>query len=94
MLTTEQIKHIANLARLELTTEEEEKYGQQLSAVLNYVDKLSEVNTDKVSITSQTGGLINAWREDEVKPWSEEEVQSALAQGETSGGQVKVKRVL
>jgi glutamyl-tRNA(Gln) and/or aspartyl-tRNA(Asn) amidotransferase, C subunit len=94
MLTNEQIKHIANLARLELTPEEETKYGEQLSAILNYVDKLSEVNTDNVSITAQTGGLTNAWREDEVKPWPEEEVLSALAQGETSGGQVKVKRVL
>jgi len=94
MLTTEQIKHIATLARLELSTEEEETYGKQLSAILNYVDKLSEVNTDKVLITSQTGGLVNAWREDEVKPWNEAEVKAALAQGETAGGQVKVKRVL
>lgn len=94
MLTNEQIKHIANLARLELSADEEKKYGEQLSAVLEYVDKLGEVNTDNVSITSQTGGLINAWREDEVKPWSEEEVQAALAQGETASGQVKVKRVL
>lgn len=94
MLTNEQIKHIANLARLELTPEEEIKYGQQLSAVLDYIDKLSEVNTDDVLITAQIGGLINAWREDEVKPWSREEVEMALAQGETSGGQVKVKRVL
>jgi aspartyl-tRNA(Asn)/glutamyl-tRNA(Gln) amidotransferase subunit C len=94
MLTNEQIKHIANLARLELTPEEETKYGQQLSAVLDYVDKLGEVNTDKVLITSQTGGLVNAWREDEVKPWDEDEVKVALAQGETADGQVKVKRVL
>jgi aspartyl-tRNA(Asn)/glutamyl-tRNA(Gln) amidotransferase subunit C len=94
MLTTEQIKHIADLARLELTPEEEKKYGEQLSAVLDYVDKLSEVNTDKVSITSQIGGLVNAWREDEVHPWDEQEVLAALSQGETFGGQVKVKRVL
>jgi len=94
MLTTEQIKHIANLARLELTPEEEKKYGEQLSAILNYVDKLGEVNTDQVSVTAQTGGLVNAWREDEVHPWNEEEILTALAQGETAGGQVKVKRVL
>ena len=94
MLTNEQIKHIANLARLELTAEEETRYGEQLSAVLDYVDKLSEVNTDKVLITSQTGGLINAWRGDEVRPWDEAEVKVALAQGETADGQVKVKRVL
>ena len=94
MLSSEQIKHIANLARLELSTEEEIKYGEQLSAVLDYVDKLAEVNTDNVLITSQTGGLVNAWREDEIKPWDETEVKNALAQGETVSGQVKVKRVL
>ena len=94
MLTNEQIKHIAILARLELTPEEEIKYGEQLSAILNYVDKLSEVNTDKVLITSQIGGLTNSWREDEVRPWNEAEVELALAQGETDGNQIKVKRVL
>jgi len=94
MLTTEQIKHIANLARLELTAEEEIKYGEQLSAVLNYIDKLSEVDTSNIQITSQIGGLINSWREDEVRPWSEDEIALALAQGETDGNQVKVKRVL
>ncbi len=94
MLSNEQIKHIANLARLELTTEEETKYGEQLSAVLDYVDKLTEVDTADVLITSQTGGLVNAWREDEVKPWNEDEVKNALSQGENIGGQVKVKRVL
>ena len=94
MLTTEQIKHIANLARLELTSEEEIKYGEQLSAVLNYIDKLNEVETSDIKITSQIGGLINSWREDEVRPWSPDEVEAALAQGETDGNHVKVKRVL
>ncbi len=94
MLTKEQIKHIANLARLELTAAEELKYGKQLSAVLDYIDKLAEVDTDSVYITSQIGGLVNAWRNDEVKPWDEVEVKNALSQGETVSGQVKVKRVL
>lgn len=94
MLSNEQIKHIANLARLELTNEEEKKYGEQLSAVLDYVDILSTVNTDKVLITAQTGNLLNAWREDEVISWNESEVVAALAQGETASGQIKVKKVL
>jgi aspartyl-tRNA(Asn)/glutamyl-tRNA(Gln) amidotransferase subunit C len=94
MLTTEQIKHIANLARLELSSEEEIKYGEQLSAVLNYIDKLSEVNTDNILITAQIGGLINSWREDKVRNWSREETELALSQGETVSGQLKVKKVL
>lgn len=94
MLTNEQIKHIANLARLELSSEEELKYGNQLSAILGYIDKLEEVNTDQVSITAQVGGLVNVWREDEVINWDEKEVKAALAQGETASGQIKVKKVL
>ena len=39
-LSREEIKHIANLARLELTPEELDKYGEQLSAVLSYIDQL------------------------------------------------------
>ena len=94
MLSKEQIKHIANLARLELTAAEEIKYGKQLSAVLNYVDKLAEVDTNNFLSTSSTSGLVNVWREDEVRAWDELEVKEALAQGETVSNQVKVKRVL
>lgn len=94
MLTKEQIKHIANLARLELSEAEELKYGQQLSAVLGYVDKLNEVDTSKTDITAQVSGLLNVWREDEVNSWNEQEVEAALSQGETAARQIKVKRVL
>lgn len=94
MLTKEQIKHIANLARLELSEAEELKYGQQLSAVLGYVDKLNEVDTSKTDITAQVSGLLNVWREDEVNYWNEQEVEAALSQGETAARQIKVKRVL
>ena len=39
-LSKEQVEHIAGLARLKLTAEETEKYSQQLSGILEYVDKL------------------------------------------------------
>ena len=42
-LSKNEIQHIAKLARLELTEEELKKYGDQLSAVLNYIDQLKEV---------------------------------------------------
>lgn len=94
MLDKKEIKHIANLARLELTQEEEEKYSSQLSAVLNYIDKLQEVDTSKVQITAQVSGLHNSWREDEVKAWDKEEIDMALSSAELINGQVKVKKVL
>ncbi len=94
MLDNKEIKHIATLARLELSEEEEKKYGRQLSAVLDYIDKLKEVDTSKVAITAQVSGLINSWREDEIKPWDKDEVKMALEQSELVDGQVKVKKVL
>ncbi|GAH64444.1 unnamed protein product [marine sediment metagenome] len=43
-----EVKYIAHLARLQLTSEEEEKFSRQLGEILTYVDKLKEVNTRNV----------------------------------------------
>lgn len=93
MLTKEQIKHIANLARLELTAEEDDLYREQLSAILDYVDKLAKVKTDKISSLNKSD-LVNVWREDEVHFWDQAEIDSALSQGDTESRKIKVKRVL
>jgi len=65
-LTKQEVEHIATLARLRLTEEEKEKYSEQLSAILNYMEKLSSVDTSAVEPTSQVTGLTNIMREDEV----------------------------
>jgi len=94
-LTKEEIEHIANLARLNLTDKELKKYGGQLSGILSYIDQLQEVNTDEVEPTAQVTGLTNAWREDKVKVWDKAETKEALDQApEFEDHQVKVKRVL
>ena len=94
-LTKEEIKHIADLARLELTEAELKKYGSQLSDVLNYIDQLKEVDTTDIEPTAQITGLENALREDEKEGWSERETEEALRQApELESGQIKVKRVL
>lgn len=66
-LTREQIEHIAHLARLKLRDEEKEKFRDQLSAILDYFEKLAKVNTKDIQIISQITGLKNIAREDEVK---------------------------
>jgi aspartyl-tRNA(Asn)/glutamyl-tRNA(Gln) amidotransferase subunit C len=95
MLDKKQIEHIAKLARLELTEEELEKYGGQISAILGYIEQLQEVDVDGVEPTAQVTGLTNAWREDEVLDWPEDENILALndAPGK-EGRNMKVKRVL
>ncbi|HAM88689.1 MAG: aspartyl/glutamyl-tRNA amidotransferase subunit C [Candidatus Falkowbacteria bacterium GW2011_GWC2_38_22] len=94
-LSKEQIQHIATLARLELTDEELEKYGGQLSAVLGYIEQLQEVDTDGIEPTAQVTGLENSWREDVVRVWDDGERLSAINLApEVDDGQVKVRRVL
>lgn len=68
MLNQDEVKHIADLARIELTEEEEKKYQEQLGRILDYVNKLSEAKTEGV-VTADGGtiGLENGWREDEIR---------------------------
>lgn len=60
------VKHVAKLAKLPLSKEEIDKYKDQLSEVISYVEELSEVDTEGVEPTSQTTGLENVTREDEA----------------------------
>ncbi len=93
-ITREEIKHIAELSRLELSEEEMTKFGGQLDSILKYISQLNEVDTKNVEPTAQVSGLSDIWRADDVHEWNQEEVETALNQGEREGGQVKVKRVL
>lgn len=62
------IAHVAKLANLKLSPVEEKTFGKQLGEVVNYISKLSELNTDKVEPISQITGLENVDREDVAKP--------------------------
>lgn len=62
------VKYVAHLARLSLTTEEEEKFGAQLVQVLGYIEKLKEVQVDHVEPTAHAVPLVNVTRADEVRP--------------------------
>jgi len=78
-LSKEEVKHIAHLARLGLTEEELEKYTQQLSSILDYVEQLKEVNTDGVEPTAQVTGLENVLRPDSIAACPEEEMKKLVA---------------
>jgi aspartyl-tRNA(Asn)/glutamyl-tRNA(Gln) amidotransferase subunit C len=62
------IKYVAHLARLALTTEEEQKIGAQLGDVLRYIEKLKEVDVSDVEPTAHAFPLVNVTRPDEVRP--------------------------
>ena len=67
-LTLEEVEHIATLARLELTEEQKARYREQLSAILDYVAKLQELDTENIPPT--TGGSVSQMplRVDEPRP--------------------------
>ncbi len=92
-LTAEQVRHVALLARLELTPEELEHFALDLNSILGYVDKLSELDTEGVPPTSHSFHLENVFREDITRPGLSNE--DALANApESEGGCFKVPAVI
>ena len=67
-LSLEEVEHIATLARLRLTEAEKERYRQQLSAVLDYMAKLKEVDTAHIEPTATVLPLRTIVRPDVVTP--------------------------
>lgn len=67
-LSDAQASHIAHLARLEFSPEDTGKYAGDLNNILEYVDKLREIDTENVDPTFQTAPLANVFREDEIVP--------------------------
>ena len=67
MLSAEEVKKVALMARIELRDGEFEKFQQELSQVLDYVDELKSVNTDGLEIVSSVTGLENVDRRDEPR---------------------------
>lgn len=67
-LTIEEIEHVANLARLDLTPEEKEKMRIDLAAIIDFADKLSELDTEGIQPTAHILDINNVFRTDEVKP--------------------------
>jgi aspartyl-tRNA(Asn)/glutamyl-tRNA(Gln) amidotransferase subunit C len=63
-ISKEEIEHIASLARLSLTEEEKELFGSQLSSILDYMAKLSELDTRNVEPTSHVLPISNVMRDD------------------------------
>jgi aspartyl-tRNA(Asn)/glutamyl-tRNA(Gln) amidotransferase subunit C len=67
-ITIEEVRHIAQLARLRLTPEEERRYAEQLSDILDYAGRLGEVDTSAIPPTASVLPLQAPLRPDEVRP--------------------------
>ncbi len=67
-ITREEVLHVARLARLELREEEVVRFQDQLSAILDAVSKVAELDLSEVPPTSHPLAIANAWAEDEPEP--------------------------
>jgi len=63
----EEVKHIAELARIELSSQEEILFTKQLNEILDYFSKINEVDTDDVPPTYHVIDLVNVYREDKIQ---------------------------
>ncbi len=92
-LTVEEVKHIAELARLELTEEEAARYRDQLAAILDYAALLQQVDTSAVEATATVLPLRNVMRPDLVEPSLPREDTLANA-ADVADGCFRVKAIL
>ncbi len=67
MLSDKEVDHIAELARIKIKPEEKDRLKKDLSAILDYINKLKEADTTSVEPLYQTTGLVNATRLDEPR---------------------------
>jgi len=67
VIDKDEVRYIADLASLKLSEEEVEKFSKQLSDILDYVEKLDELDTEDIVPTAYTIPVKNVLREDKVE---------------------------
>ncbi|TWI56005.1 Asp-tRNA(Asn)/Glu-tRNA(Gln) amidotransferase subunit GatC [Halalkalibacter nanhaiisediminis] len=65
-IQVDQVKHVANLARLAITDEEAEMFTEQLDAIITFAEQLNELDTTGVEPTSHVLDMKNVLREDKA----------------------------
>jgi len=92
-LSIQEVEHIANLARLQLTAAEKQQYAAQLSDILDYAARLDELDTEHIPPTASVLQNKLRLREDEAGPClSQEDVLRNAP--DTQDGQFKVPPVM
>lgn len=91
-ITPKEVEHIAKLARIKLSKEEGKRFKDQISSILEYVNKLKKADVSKVEPTSHVTGLVDVRREDKVDEFKNPDKLVDLAPDKEDGC-VKVKAV-
>ena len=92
-LTNDDVLHVANLARLELTDDDLERMRDQLSSILDHIAVLQHLDTDDIPPTAQVNPLINVMRDDVVTPSLSQEAALQNAP-QSRNGFIEVRAVL
>jgi len=93
-LTRQDVLKLAQLARLRLTDKEVDQYTTELSAILDYVQLLDEVDTTGLEPTSQVTGLTNVTRTDEEIDYGTTQSDLLKNVPHKEGKLIKVKRMI
>lgn len=92
-ITVKDVEYVAKLARLEFNEEEKQRFTKELNSILEYVEMLNEINTDDAPISIGAYKVVNALREDEVKPSFDREAFLNNAP-QSQDGYIKVPKVI
>ena len=92
-ITVKDVQHVAKLARLQLSPEEEAPFTEQMNAILQYAEKLNELDTENVKPTTHVLQVSNVMREDVVKDSLTQE-EALLNAPDDEDGHFKVPAVL
>jgi aspartyl-tRNA(Asn)/glutamyl-tRNA(Gln) amidotransferase subunit C len=84
-LSREEIAHVAMLARLGLSDEDQRRVGAELDLILEHISALQRADISDVPETAQVGSLANVWRDDVPAPSLSQ--QQALAEAPDTDGQ-------
>lgn len=87
------IRYLANLARLELTDQEAETYGAQLSKIIHHVEQLSTIDVTGIEPTAHATPVFDVLREDKSRPGFTQEEALANAPQKTKD-QFQVTKVV
>jgi len=94
MISKQEVQHIAKLARLGLNLTEVKKFQKELSKILDYIEKLKEVDVSKTEPASHSRRIENGLRSDETQN-SKPKTQKLIAlMPETKDGYLKVKKII
>lgn len=93
-LTRDAVLKLAQLSHLRLSEEEIERFREELSSILNYVQMLEEVDVSGLKPTYQVTGLKNVMRKDEIKDYQAKPADLLKGAPAVEKNQFKVKRVL